>query len=122
MQLKAIMAVVLSGASLTLNQASAREHHETTQQACQLISANPPGFHAFPSIPKVIKDKRFKNLHPQFSYIVGEDGRVRNVKINKGTGSPKIDACLVKDIQAWKYKPQPGCVIETSMVITIDVE
>jgi hypothetical protein len=43
------------------------------------------------------------------------------VKILKGAGSPKVDAGLVKSIQAWKYKPQPGCTFEMSMGVIIDI-
>jgi TonB family protein len=51
-----------------------------------------------------------------------EDGSVVDVKIVKSTGSAKVDAGIVKSVKAWKYKPQPGCVIDTSMVITIDTK
>jgi TonB family protein len=57
-------------------------------------------------------------------YVVDEDGSVSNVQIVKGTGSPKVDAGLVKSIQAWKYKPEPpepGCRFDTSVVVIIDI-
>jgi len=52
---------------------------------------------------------------------VNEDGSVSDVKILKGTRSPKVDAGLVKSIQAWKYKPQPGCRFEMSMGVILDI-
>jgi TonB family protein len=88
---------------------------------CQLISANPPDFHPFAFVPTEVKDKRFKNRYPKISFVVGEDGRVNDVKIVKGTGSPTVDAAVVKSVQAWKYKPQLGCVVDMSMGVTIDI-
>jgi TonB family protein len=55
------------------------------------------------------------------AYIVNEDGSVSSVKILQGTDSAKVDAALIKSIQAWKYKPQPGCRFEMSMGIIIDI-
>jgi TonB family protein len=92
-----------------------------TQQVCQLISANPPDFHPFAFVPTLVKDKRFKNRRPRISFEVGEDGNVSDVKVVKGTGSPPVDAGLVKSVQAWKYKPQPGCAMTMSSMVTIDV-
>jgi TonB family protein len=94
---------------------------KTHQQVCQLISANPPDFRPFAFVPTEVKDQRFKNRSPKISFVVGEDGKVSDVKVLKGTGSPTVDAAVVKSVQAWKYKPQPGCVINMSMAITIDI-
>ncbi len=94
---------------------------KATQQVCQLISANPPDFHPFAFVPTEVKDKRFKNRYPKISFVVGEDGNVNDVKVVKGTGSPTVDAAVVKSVEAWKYKPQPGCVINMSSVVTIDI-
>lgn len=91
------------------------------KQVCQLIFANPHDSHPFPSVPTVVKDKRFKTLNPRISFEVGEDGNVSNVKIVKGTGSTTVDAALVKDFQALKYKPQPGCAMSVSSVVNIDL-
>jgi TonB family protein len=52
---------------------------------------------------------------------VNEDGGVTNVKIVKSMGSAKVDAALVKSVQSWKYKPNPGCTVETSMALVIDI-
>jgi TonB family protein len=90
------------------------------KQVCQLISANPPDFNPFQFVPKEMDFRRL-NRSPKVAYVVNEDGSVSNVKILKGTGSLKVDAGLVKSIQAWKYKPQPGCTVETSMVVVIDI-
>jgi TonB family protein len=92
----------------------------TTKQVCQLVSANPPDFNPFQFVPKVADFTRL-NRRPKVSFAVDEDGSVGNVKVLKGTGSPKLDAGLVKSIQAWKYKPQPGCMVETSMAVVIDI-
>jgi TonB family protein len=93
---------------------------EVQPQQCQLIPDNPPGWHAFAYVPSKIRDKRFKNRRPRISFTVGEDGRVSKVKVIKGTGSPSVDAAVVKSIYSWKYKPQTGCVIETAVTVTID--
>ena len=92
-----------------------------TPEQCRLIPANPPGFRPLAFVPNVIKDKRFKNRRPRLSLVVGEDGTVRNVKVVKGTGAPTVDAALVKSIKAWRFKPQAGCVIESALVVTIDI-
>ena len=112
---------LLLGCSLLVAQTDVAKPRKGTQQMCQLISANPPDFHPFAFVPTEVKDKRFKNRSPKISFIVGEDGRVNDVKIVKGTGSPTVDAAVVKSVQAWKYKPQPGCVVDMSMGVTIDV-
>jgi TonB family protein len=89
---------------------------------CQLISANPPSFHPFAFVQTKIKDKRFKNRYPKISFVVREGGKVSNVKVVKGTGSATVDAAMVRSVEAWKYKPQPGCAIDISMVVTIDIK
>jgi TonB family protein len=91
-----------------------------TKQVCQLVSANPPDFNPFQFVPKVADFTKL-NRRPRVSFVVKEDGSVGNVKVLKGTGSPKVDAGLVKSIQAWKYKPQPGCTVETSMAVVVDI-
>lgn len=90
------------------------------KQVCQLISANPPDFNPFQFVPKVADFTKL-NRRPKVSFVVNEDGSVSAVKILKGTGSSKVDAGLVKSIQAWKYKPQPGCTVESSMSVLIDI-
>ena len=115
------LSLLVLASGMLMAQAPGTDRHETTEQVCQLISANPLGFRPFQFVPKVIDDKRFKNTRPRLTYVVNEDGSVSNVRVIKGTGSPKVDAGLVKSVQAWKYKPQPGCVVETSMVVTIDI-
>jgi TonB family protein len=107
-------------ASVCLAQAPGGDEHKTTKQVCQLVSANPPDFNPFQFVPKEV-DFKGLNRSPKVSYVVHEDGSVSNVKILKGTGSAKVDAGLVKSIQAWKYKPQPGCTVDTSMVVVIDI-
>jgi TonB family protein len=92
----------------------------TSKQVCQLISANRPDFHRFQLLPKVVDFTRL-NRFPKVAYVVNEDGSVSNVKILKGTGSPKVDTGLVKSILAWKYKPQPGCTFEMSMGVILDI-
>jgi TonB family protein len=90
------------------------------KRMCQLVSANPSNFNPFQFVPKVADFTRL-NRRPKVSFVVKEDGSVGNVKVLKGTGSPKVDAGLVKSIQAWKYKPQPGCTVEMSMGVIIDI-
>src|SRR5882724_4756566 len=90
------------------------------KQVCQLVSANPPDFNPFQFVPKVADFTRL-NRRPKVSFVIKEDGSVSNVKVLKGTGSPKVDGGLVKSIRTWKYKPQPGCTVETSMSVVIDI-
>jgi TonB family protein len=78
------------------------------------ISANPPDFDPYKFVPKAVDFKRV-NRFPKVAYVIKEDGRVSKVKIVKGTGSPKVDAGLIKGIQTRKYKPQPGCTFELSV-------
>lgn len=117
----AAIGALFLGCSLLFAQTDAAKPSKATQQMCQLISANPPDFHAFSFVPTEIKDKRFKNRYPKISFVVGEDGKVSDVKVVKGTGSPTVDAAVVKSVEAWKYKPQTGCVINMSMGVTIDI-
>ena len=117
----AIVGALLVSCSLLIAQTDVAKPSKATQQMCQLISANPPDFHPFAFVPTEVKDKRFKNRYPKVSFVVGENGKVSDVKVVKGTGSPTVDAAVVKSVQAWKYKPQPGCVINMSMGVTIDV-
>ncbi len=91
-----------------------------TKQVCRLVPANPPGFHLYQFVPKVVDFTKL-NRFPKVAYVVNEDGSVSEVKILKGTGSPKVDAGLVKSIRAWRYKPQPGCTFEMSMTIILDI-
>ena len=64
-----------------------------------------------------MRDRRFKNR----SFVVGEDGTVCDVKVVKGTGFLTVDAVVVKSVKAWKYKPHPGCMIDMSMAVMIDI-
>jgi len=116
-----VIGALLLGCSAAFGQTGVAKTASATQQVCQLISANPPGFHPFAFVPTEVKDKRFKNRSPRISFVVGEDGNVSDVKVVKGTGSPTVDAAVVKSVEAWKYKPQPGCVINMSMGVTIDI-
>ena len=112
--------IVFLFADLLMAQAPGEDRHKTTPQVCHLMSANPPGFHPFQFLPKVMDFTRL-NRFPKVAYVVNEHGSVSSVKILKGTGSPKVDAGLVKSIQRWKYKPQPGCTFEMSMGFIIDI-
>jgi len=94
--------------------------HRATKHVCQLVSANPPDFNPFQFVPKVADFTKL-NRRPKVSFVVKEDGSVGNVKVLKGTGSPKVDGGLVKSIRTWKYKPQPGCTVESSMSVLIDI-
>ena len=114
------LTIVLVVAGVLMAQAPGG-NQRSTKQVCQLISANPPDFRPFQFVPAVVDDKQFKNRRPKLAYVVNEDGTVSNVKVLKGTGSSKVDAGLVKSIQAWKYRPQPGCTVETSMVVILDI-
>jgi TonB family protein len=121
MRMKLVVPIALSlVASPLMAQARGADRGSTTKQVCQLVSANPPDFRPFQFVPKVVDFTRL-NRFPKVAYVVNEDGSVSNVKVLKGTGSAKVDAGLVKSIQAWKYKPQPGCTVETSMSVVIDI-
>lgn len=89
--------------------------------ACQLTSANPPDFKPLQFVPKTANFTKL-NRHTKFSFTVKEDGAVSEVKTLKGSGSPKLDRGLIKSILAWKYKPMPGCTVETQGSVIIDVE
>ena len=116
----AIGALLLScGAAVA--QTAVAKTGKTTQEVCQLISANPPNFRPFAFVPTGVKDKRFTNRFPRISFVVGEDGKVSDVKVVKGTGSPTVDAGLVKSVEAWRYKPQSGCVIDMTMGVVMDI-
>jgi len=104
---------------LVRNEVKAQE--QTPPEQCRLTPANPPGFKPLAFVPTVIKDKRFKNRRPRLSIVVGEDGLVKDVKVVKGTGAPTVDADIAKSVKEWKFKPQAGCVIESPLVITIDI-
>jgi TonB family protein len=116
----ALIVAMFLASGIVIAQSSAGDGRKTASQPCQLLSANPPRFDPFQFVPKELDFTRL-NRFPRVAYVVSEDGSVSNVKILKGTGSPKVDAALVKSIQAWKYKPQPGCALEISMVIVIDI-
>jgi TonB family protein len=107
-------------AALLMAQAPGGDGHKAAPQVCKLISANPPDFNPFQFVPKVVDSKRL-NRFPKVAYVVNEDGSVSNVKILKGTGSPKVDADLVRSVLTWKYKPQLGCTFEMSMGVIIDI-
>jgi len=94
--------------------------HQATQQVCQLIADNPAGFQPFQFLQTAAKGEPIKNPDPILSFVVDEMGRVSNVRVRRGSGSPKMDAALVKSIKAWKFKPQPGCVIEAQVEVDIE--
>lgn len=115
-----VLAMLFPAAVLLMAQAPSGDHHKAADQPCQLVSANPPGFNPFQFLPKALDFTRL-NRFPKVAYVVNEDGSVSSVKVLKGTGSAKVDAALVKSIQAWKYKPQPGCKVEMSGEVIIDI-
>jgi hypothetical protein len=93
----AVLTVLSATIGLLMAQAPGSVSGRKTPQVCQLISANPPDFDPYTFIPKV-QDFRRLNRYPKVAYVVNQDGSVSNVKIVKGTGSPKVDAGLVKSI------------------------
>ena|SRR5271168_263868 len=116
----ATLGLLLLFVGMVMAQAPGGDEQKTAPQVCHLASANPPEFHLFQFAPKDADFRRL-NRFPNVSYVLGENGSVSDVKILKGTGSAKVDAGLVKSIQAWKYKPQPGCTFDMSTVVVIDV-
>jgi len=96
------------------------DRHGAVGQMSQLVSASPPDFNSFQFVPKVADFTKL-NRRAKVSFVVNDDGSVSAVKILKGTGSSQVDAGLVKGIQAWKYKPQPGCKLEMSGEVVIDI-
>ncbi len=107
-------------AGLVIAQVPEQSQHKTTPQVCRLVTADEKNSNPFQFVSKASRLKQL-NRFPKVSYVVNEDGSVSSVEIHKGTGSPKMDADLVKSIQAWKYKPQPGCTFEMSMAVIIDI-
>jgi TonB family protein len=121
MMVKSIVPIMLFlTAILLIVQAFGGDEHKATQQKCQLISANPPDFKPLQFIPKKIDFTKI-NRFPKVESYVNEDGSVSDVKILKETGSPEVDAGLVKSIKKWKYKPQPGCTFKLTMDINIEI-
>jgi TonB family protein len=114
------LSVLFLAVALLMAQTPSGDDHNTADQPCQLILSNPKNFNPFQFVPKKMDFTRL-NRFPKVAYVVNEDGSVGDVKIVKGTGSPIVDAGLVKSIRAWKYKPQPGCTVETSMAVIIDI-
>jgi hypothetical protein len=94
-----ILGILLLVTSLLSAQAPGGDTHKTADQSCQLLSANLPNFDPIQFVPKVVDFARL-NHFPKVAYVVHRDGNVSNVKILKGTGSPKVDAGLVKSIQS----------------------
>lgn len=114
-----ILALLLVGPPLVA-QAPDNKEQKGPSRVCRLAPANPPNSNPYPFLPKTMDFTRI-NRFPEIAYVVNEDGSVSDVKILKGTGSLKVDAALVKSIQTWKYKPQPGCTFEMSMGVIIDI-
>jgi TonB family protein len=113
-----IMLFLIAG--LLLAQTPTADRQGTPSHSCRLVASNPPKFDPFQFVPQKLDFTRL-NRFPKVAYIVSEDGSVSSVKILKGTSSAKVDAALVKSIQAWKYKPQPGCTFEMTMGVIIDI-
>jgi TonB family protein len=107
-------------AGLLMAQAPTADRHGTASHTCSLTSSDPPRFDRFQFVPQKLDFTRL-NRFPQVAFIVNEDGSVSSIKILKGTGSARVDAALIKSIQAWKYKPQPGCSFDMSMGIIFDI-
>jgi TonB family protein len=105
---------------LLMAQAPTTDRHGTASHTCRLASADPPGFDRLQFIPKKLDFTRL-NRFPQVAFVVNEDGSVSSIKILKGTGSAKVDAALIQSIQAWKYKPQPGCTFDMSIGLIFDI-
>ncbi|MCU1283982.1 MAG: Gram-negative bacterial TonB protein C-terminal [Acidobacteriales bacterium] len=114
-----LTSVIALGLSLLLPAASTSSQTLAKQKACQMPPANGSNKLAF---VQGSVGKGFKNPIPVLSYTILEDGSVSNVKLIKGTGSKKLDADVVKRIRSWKYKPQPGCAIDTKITINIDLK
>jgi uncharacterized protein len=93
---------------------------EIRAEYCRMVPVNAPGADLYPFLPKKLDFTKI-NRFPKASYVVDEDGSVRDPKILKSTGSAQVDVGLLKSVQAWKYKPQPGCTIDTSMGVIIDI-
>lgn len=57
---------------------------------------------------------------PIVSFTIKEDGSVSNVRLIRSSGIRDLDQQVLTAIANWKYKPNPGCTIETKMSLTID--
>jgi TonB family protein len=94
---------------------------KSASKACRTSKrVSPPDSKLYQFIPAKL-DWTKLNRHPQVSFVIKEDGSVRDVKIVKGTGSPKADAGLVKSIEAWKYEPPQDCTVENRLTVIIDI-
>ncbi len=63
---------------------------------------------------------------PLVRYEIGVDGRVRRVRVVRGTGIKEFDRQLAESIAAWEYKPRPAnCGVvdsEIEVEISLDLE
>jgi TonB family protein len=57
---------------------------------------------------------------PIVSFTIKEDGSIANVRLVRSSGIRDLDRQVLKAVARWKYKPNPGCTIETKMSLTID--
>lgn len=113
-------AIAATIASSLWAQGPGTNHPSATTQTCHLVSANPTNPKLFQFVPKNL-DLAHLNRFPKVAYLMNEDGSVSNAKILKGTGSAKVDADLIKSILRWKYRAQPGCAFDMSMIVVIDI-
>jgi TonB family protein len=115
-----ISTVLLMTANLVFARTTGEKESPAIRQVCQLISDEPPGFNPFQFMPKKVDFRRL-NRFPKVAFVVNEEGHVGDVKILKGSGSKEVDTGLVKSIQKWKYKPQPGCKFKGTMSVILDI-
>jgi len=53
-------------------------------------------------------------------FQINGDGTVSNVKLVRSSGVRDIDKKLLSAVAKWKFKPNPGCAIESEMTVAID--
>lgn len=68
------------------------------------------------------KDEKYVGS-PVVSFRIAADGTVHDVKLKRSSGAQKLDACVVRNVVRWKYKPLSAWEgIETTMGILIHFE
>jgi len=55
-------------------------------------------------------------------FQINEDGTVAIVKLTRSSGVKSIDKQVLKEVSNWKFKPVPGCILDSEMTVLIHWE
>jgi TonB family protein len=67
---------------------------------------------------KFLPGESYKSA-PVVHFEIEEGGSVKHVRLVRSSGIKDLDNKLLKAVADWRYKPNPGCPIETDMTLTI---